>query len=371
MYIVKKLLVGSVIGMAVTVSGCSTLPKTGESLEISTAESGPAKAIALDLQADHTSTELQADQSSSMNNVSAGDGSTELFPPNAQLGHCYSRVFIPAVHTISTTKLLVEPESEVSSIIPAEYENSSERVLIKEASTKLVVIPATYKTVTERVEVSPVHVHLEIIPAVFDTVTESVIDKPAHTAWKRGVGFESSALEIKIDNGTGDVMCLVEVPATYRTITKQVLISAERVIQKSDPAIYKMFDKRVVDSEATTQLIVIDAEYKTVPVKRLTSPERQVSKKIEAVYREVSSSDLVSEKKLKWAEVLCEINMTPETVRSLQALLKGSGDYNGKIDGIYGPLTEGAANGYAKSNGLPTGSRLISLETAKHIGLDI
>ena len=38
---------------------------------------------------------------------------------------------------------------------------------------------------------------------------------------------------------------------------------------------------------------------------------------------------------------------------------------------VYEIITERAANSYAKRNELPTGSRLISLETVKHIGLAI
>jgi predicted proteasome-type protease len=91
----------------------------------------------------------------------------------------------------------VKAESKSITIIPAEYENGSKRVLVKEAGTKLVVTPATYKNVTEEVEVSPAHTHLETVPAVYETLTERVIDQPAHTAWKRGTGFQSSALETK------------------------------------------------------------------------------------------------------------------------------------------------------------------------------
>ncbi|WP_413700988.1 peptidoglycan-binding domain-containing protein [Psychromonas sp. KJ10-10] len=90
-----------------------------------------------------------------------------------------------------------------------------------------------------------------------------------------------------------------------------------------------------------------------------------------AVYKDVTSSEKVTDEKLKWAEVLCEDNMTTETIVEFQQRLTKAGVYNGPIDGIYGPLTERATNAYAKSKNLPTGSRLISLETAKHIGLDI
>jgi peptidoglycan hydrolase-like protein with peptidoglycan-binding domain len=320
--------------------------------------------------ADSNVTQLQAVQTSG--SINTPDTSNQLFPPNAQLGHCYSRVLTPAEYKTTITKEMVKAESKSITIIPAEYENGSKRVLVKEAGTKLVVTPATYKNVTEEVEVSPAHTHLETVPAVYETLTERVIDQPAHTAWKRGTGFQSSALETKIDNGTGEVMCLVEVPATYRTITKTILKSAVQVTKVSHPAVYKTISKRVLDKKATTRSVgTTPAQYKTVAIKRITSPEKQVATKINAVYKNVSSTEQVSAEVLNWAEVLCENNMTSQTVLGLQKLLKKSGSYRGPLDGIYGPMTERAANGYAKANGLPTGSRLISLETAKHIGLEI
>jgi peptidoglycan hydrolase-like protein with peptidoglycan-binding domain len=106
-------------------------------------------------------------------------------------------------------------------------------------------------------------------------------------------------------------------------------------------------------------------------VKRLVTAEKVIRQPVAAVYKDVTSSQKVNDEELKWAEVLCEDNMTAATVSDLQKLLKKAGTYNGPIDGVYGPLTERAANSYAKRNNLPTGSRLISLETAKHIGLSI
>jgi len=297
--------------------------------------------------------------------------SNELFPPNAKPGQCWSRVLIPATYQTNSERVLLKPASEKISISPASYETVTEQLLVKEESTKLVVVPATYKMVEERVMVKPAHTSIRTIPAVYENVTEQVLEKAAHTVWKRGAGFRTSALQTKIDNGTGEVMCLVEVPASYRTVTKRVLVTPEQVVENVQPAEYKVVSRRVIDQPATTQSVTIPAEYRTVEVQRLVTPEQQFVTPIEAVYKDVTSQVKVTDEELKWAEVLCEDNMTNQTVASLQELLQKSGTYNGPIDGRYGPMTERAANDYAKRNGLPTGSRLISLETAKHIGLDI
>lgn len=307
-----------------------------------------------------------ASQSSAAANLNAG-----LFPPNAKPGQCWSRVLTPAKYQTKTDRVLVSPASESVSVIPAKYTIDQERILVKEESTKIIPVAATYKTVTETVMVKPAHTHLKTLPAEYETITQRVLDKPAHTAWKRGEGFRSSALETRIDNGTGEIMCLVEVPATYKTISKKVLKTPERVVEEQHAAEYKTVTKRVLDKPATTKTVVVPAEYRVVNVERLVTPEKELRKPIPAVYKDVTSSVKVTDEVLAWEEVLCEVNMTSQTVADLQRLLKKSNTYEGPIDGVYGPLTEKAANEYALKHGLPTGSRLISLKTVKHLGLTI
>lgn len=375
----KNIFMITALSSALIMAGCSSIPK-----EIHEQELAEQRAQ-YEQQIQQLETEKQsAIESANAANVKSeqysalaqstsksNDANNGLFPPNAKPGQCWSRVLEPATFKTTSERVLVKPESEAISILPAKYETVSERLLVKEASTKLVPVAATYKTVTERVEVHPAHTHLKTIPATYETVTERVIDKPAHTVWKRGEGFRSSALQTRIDNGTGEIMCLVEVPATYKTITKTVLKTPERVVEEQHPAEYQTITKRVIDQEATTKTVEIPAQYKVVQVKRLVTPEKEVRKTIPATYKTVDSSEKVTDEEMKWAEVLCEDNMTPQTVANLQELLRRSGNYSGPIDGQYGPMTERAANAYAKANGLPTGSRLISLETAEHIGLKL
>ncbi len=360
MYTKKTLLTSAIISAVVVLAGCETITVEQHKQALSQQQADYEKRI--------ESLQASSSQPSAPAQTKVG---SELFPPNPQPGHCYSRVLTPATYKTNSEQVLVKPETQTISIVPAEYKAGTERLLVKEESKKIITIPATYKTVTEQVMVKPAHTHLKTVPATYKTVTERVIDKPAHTAWKRGAGFQSSALETRIDNGTGEIMCLVEVPATYKTITKTVIDQPAQTIEEKHDAEYKTVSKRVVDQPATTKEIVIPAVYKDVPVQRLVSGEKEVRKTIPAVYKTVTSEEKVSEEKLAWAEVLCEDNMTNATVSELQKLLQKAGKYKGPIDGIYGPATERAANSYAKANSLPTGSRLISLETVKHIGLSI
>ena len=294
----------------------------------------------------------------------------DLFPPNPVPGHCYARVLLPATYDVSEEKLLIKEAEQAIEIDEAKYEWGEELVLVKEASTRIETIPAEYETVTERVLVKPAGRELVTIPAKYEITTERVLDKPAHTVWKRSSGPIDNALKTTYDERTGEVMCLVEVPATYRTIEKRTLIAPASSKEVITPAQYKTVKKRVLKTPAQTREIHIPAEYKTIKVQKLVQPARERRVKIPAQYETVTKRTKVSDELLVWREVLCEINMTDSVIRSIQEQLGQSGDYDGRVDGLFGPKTLRAVNSYAKARNLPVGINYIAIDTAKALGVE-
>ncbi|MCB1751997.1 MAG: hypothetical protein KDI74_09760 [Gammaproteobacteria bacterium] len=65
-------------------------------------------------------------------------------------------------------------------------------------------------------------------------MTEKVLVKPAYTTWKSGRG----RIE-RVDNASGEIMCPVEVPAEYRTVTKRVMKSGPSTRKETIPAALK------------------------------------------------------------------------------------------------------------------------------------
>jgi hypothetical protein len=157
----------------------------------------------------------------------------------------------------------------------AEYRTVKEDVLVSQASKKIITEPAQYEWVEESVLVSEASTRIENIPAVFETQKETILDVPAHTIWKKGTGPIQ-----RIDASTGEIMCLVDVPATYKTVAKKVL-----------------------KSPATTRTIQIPAKYKTVKVRKMVAGPKQVAQDIPEQYSAVSRQELVSDTKFVWHEV--------------------------------------------------------------------
>jgi len=171
---------------------------------------------------------------------------------SAQPGMCFHEHYVPATYRTETEQVVTKAQTETVSIIPAEYTTVEEQVLVREASSKLTTIPAEY-----------------------DTVEEQIIDKPAHTIWKKGTGPIQ-----KIDEATGEIMCLVEVPATYKTVKRTVLRSPAR-----------------------TETVEIPAEYRTVEVRKLVSAASEQRTPVPAVYGEVSRQVVDQEAGFVWHEI--------------------------------------------------------------------
>ncbi len=293
--------------------------------------------------------------------VASGDA---LFPPNAGPGECFARAFVEPVHKTVTEKVLKRAASERMEIIPARYETVTERVLVQEESTRLEVIPATYKWTEERVLVKPATQRLVKVPATYGTESEKVLVKAAHTEWQKGTGPIQ-----KINDATGEIMCLVEVPAVYKTITKRVVKTPATTRTIDEPAVYKTVKKKIVDSAATTRQVAIPAKYKTVKVTKLVSPAQEKRITIPEEYQTVTRTEKVKDGHMEWREILCETNMTRSKITTIQRALKAKGYNPGPIDGVIGWETMRAVKSFQKANKLPV-DKYLNIKTVKALGVN-
>jgi hypothetical protein len=185
-------------------------------------------------------------------------------PENAQAGQCYAEYYQPA-----------------------SYDTITEKVVASEASQKVETIPAKYEYVEEKVLVSEAYEKLEPVPAEYETVTEKVMVSPGYTDWKvsecaGGACFAPGVQRVsgvadRIDQATGEVMCLVEIPPKYQTVTKRVM--------KTPPS---------------TRPVTIPAQYKTVKVKKMVSPASERVIEIPASYQTVSRTVKKSDPMTNW-----------------------------------------------------------------------
>jgi len=307
----------------------------------------------------------QLDQSQKVSMTTASTGTQQasqsdasmkasLLPPKARTGQCFARVFSPPTYKTATEKVLKADGYDVVKVKPAVYRSEPKTVLVKEATEALEIIPAVYGWKEEKVLVSPEITELKVVPAVYGTELERVLVKPAHSVWKKGTGPIT-----KIDESTGEIMCLVEIPAEYKTVQKRVLKTPETtvpvVVKK---AVYKTVKTRVVKEPARTVTRKVPAVYDTVAVQKLVKAASTSKTSKPPIYETVKTSYKVSDGYLKWEPILCETNVTGDIIRKLQQALNNKGYQAGPVDGIYGARTTQAVRKYQRDSKIPGDGQL-------------
>ncbi len=346
--------------LASTLAGCSTGVKSvvDQDAEIFSATDTGAATILPGKNGSGNIAQRPLDHSASQY-AAAGDS----LPPNARAGQCFTKVAVPPEYETVTERKLLSEASERIEIIPASTKTVQKRILVNEATEELTTVPATYKTVSERVLVKSATHKLVHQPAVYETVSEQVIDRPAHSTWKKGTG----AIQ-RIDESTGEIMCLVEVPATYKTIKKRVLKKAASTTTVEIPAVYNTIEKRVVATPATTRSVKTPAKYKTITVTELVSPATEKRIPVAAEYQTVQSKKLVRDSRVEWREILCDTNMTNGKITEIQRALLKAGHNPGPVDGVIGESTMNAVNSFQKANKLPV-DRYLNMATVNALGV--
>ena len=209
------------------------------------------------------------------------------------------------------------------------------------ATKRLEVIPATFEDAEERVLVTPASKRLEPVAATYKTETEQILVRPAYIVWKRSSELTSEErAQQKIDPTAGEILCLVDVPAQYSTLIRQVMDTAAMAREVDFPAEYTTVKKTVIKTPATTREVEIPAEFsvvkktviKTVPTtrevevpadivrsrSRVVTPARETKIEIPAEYEEVTKQVVKTPATSEWREILCDTNATPQTLVSLQ-----------------------------------------------------
>lgn len=180
----------------------------------------------------------------------------------AEAGECFREYYHPLTFKTVTEEVMVKAESNDTKVIPPQFEEIEKTVVVKPASKEIVEVPAVYEEVEEK-----------------------VLIEPERTVWKKGQNPAQ-----KVSGATGEIMCLVKVPAKYKTIKKRVLKS---------PATTKVVDIPEETETVEAKKLVADAriEYTPVPAKYITIEKKVVDHNATFVW--YSSRDDV-EKTLKY-----------------------------------------------------------------------
>jgi hypothetical protein len=300
-------------------------------------------------------------------------GQAADLPPSATAGECFARVLIPETTEVLTEQVVDREASVEINVIPAQYETVSEQRLLKEGTKVYKTVPAVYETVTETIEVEPAREQKVVIPAKYETYTEQVLVRDAYTTWKPGAGLYgrgaagTGTAPVGSDAvATGELLCMVEVPAQYDTVTRTRLVSAETTDVTVIPAVMKTVTKQVVVEPPRVVEEIIPAQYETVSVQKLVTAAYEDRIEIPATYKTVEKRVVTGGGGLEWREVLCDTNTTSSKITEVQAALTAAG-YTAPADGAFGPATLRAMESFQRANGLPVG--YLTVSTVEALGV--
>lgn len=309
---------------------------------------------------------------------------------------------------------------------PAKFEQTDKQVEIKEASENIVIKKAEFEAAEEVVTAKEAFTVKKLVPAVYEKVEEKIEIEPAKAVWKKGAGLVE-----RIDNTTGEIMCLVNVPAKYNSYMKTVLKSEAEVEETEMPAEtkavkisklvtdatsekeavaaefvtvttraktadaqfswrpakeagegaatglqiclkeiaakQKVLKKLVLDVPASVEEEKVAAESKTIKVQKISSAADVVRTKVPEQTKTVEMRKKISSEKLEWRRVLCQTNMTKELNMKIQQALKDAGYYTGTVDGSIGRGTLNSVNKYQVDKDLPRGG--LTIKVLEELGI--
>jgi len=326
---------------------------------------------------------------------------------NATSGTCYKEYYQPATYKIVEEDVIVQNERNETKVIPAKYEDKEQEIEVIPPSKKVVEIPAEHEYVEEKVLIEEAKtvwkkgknpaqkltgatgeiMCLVKVPAKYKTIKKLVVKSPARTEIKE-IPAEVKTVKVKHLVTPATVEHTV-IPAVHKTVKKRVPDTAasfmwtdaktgaekswrftgQRVCLVEAPAVTKDVKKVVLDTPATVTEEIIPATFKTVKVEKLVSEAKEVKTPIEAEYKMIDKRKKVTSSSMAWQRILCQTNMTKDVIKKIQIGLNEKGYKNGKPDGLLGRGTRSALDRYQKDNGLSTGG--LTYETLNSLSIEL
>jgi len=163
---------------------------------------------------------------------------------------------------------------------PEKYKTVTEEIVVEEEKEKQEIIPAKYETIEKVIEINPASKKTLTIPATYEFKEEKILVEKEKTVWKKGVNPAQ-----KLNGATGEIMCLVKIPAKY-----------------------KIVKKKIVKTPSTTKVIEVPAKTRTIKIKKLISEASSKTITIPAIKKRIEKKVIDSPSEFSWIKVGKNIN---------------------------------------------------------------
>lgn len=256
--------------------------------------------------------------------------------------------------------------TSVSQVKPAVIERKDVTITIKEASQTFRVIPPKYKEITEEVKISDEIRRMKVVPAVYEQKEEDVLVESARFVLQacNAPGQRAAAPNTK---SLPKTQCLVEIPAKYKKVTKDVLVTPETVKEEITPAKYKTVRRWVLEEDGRTEEQQQPAQLTQLPYEAQVKGPAVVPRPVDAQVEKVNLRTHSGIPQYVLRRVLCDDDLSPALIQKIQSSLASAGVNPGTPDGKLGKNTWLAIQSFQSNRGLAVG--LLSFETVEALGV--
>jgi hypothetical protein len=295
---------------------------------------------------------------------------------------------------------MVTPERRFTTLVPGPCRIETRTEWVRPPSSSVIHVPAVTHLETVQAMVRPPGWRTETIPPVYETILEEVVVRPARREWRParpGAVAPAPGADGWRAAPTGEVLCLVEIPAEVRTVPRQVMIQPARTVSVPTPPVFAPQEQVVVDVPAHDERRDDPGEKRETRVEICQPPHEEL--RIEApTFADAPRTRIIASGRSAWREVACRpprprprpcgCRPPPPTVRPppgpaapprpaapvgdlgvrrLQEALAAKGYFHGPVDGLFTQETAQAMRRFQHDRRLPEGR--YTGETADALGL--
>jgi hypothetical protein len=275
---------------------------------------------------------------------------------------CYPQVLVPATFQAATEKVVTHEASPSFATTPVQLGYGERTVKVADAYVEYEIIPAKFGEVTESIEVERERVEVENLPATYRTETKRVKTKEATQQWN-----PACASVIAEDASAVPPSCLLETPAEYQEVSRELVETPARTVKKIIPGKTQTVIRKVLLEPAQVIRKEVPAVYESIKLTRVEQAVRVVATPGTEQSQSLPSSRKIQAERFLKMPALCEDNLDAAEITQLQETLQQHGYFQGKLDGVLGTDTRTALTRFQQDNQLAAGA--ITLQTLQKLKL--
>jgi len=306
-----------------------------------------------------------------------------------KVGECYNEYYTKQIFKKIQKEFVSREAFESIDIKKPEFKKSIKKIVVKPAYKKIIKTPAIYETKIISILVESAKkewiksdcnrdksecatVCLKEIPAKYKTITKKILKTPPLT---KIIEFPAVYKEVEVkelvSEASSSRKVMPELKSKYDVLVgldtikffwlkndkkTKSLPTGYSICRVKSKQEYKEFTKEVVSSPASVKKIKVEQKTIDLEVEKLIKDGSVATLEIPPVYENIKSKVELSPSKIVWRKVVCRADLKKRVVKDIQIALKKKGFYHYKVDGILGQGTKDALIKYQKASNLSFGA---------------